>query len=173
MTFSSRAPRSASAPSADASSPSRSTSGGTSNVSDCEPSGWASYPWSEGGTALKLTFALSGLADVVTAARESGVDLRGSAGTGVVYAAVPHPDGAEAAVTRLREVCTRHRGSLVVVDAPPAAQLLRLLALPDSYADLVRRALPAERAVVRSLRRTRSPQRSPTSAEPGCRTSGW
>lgn len=88
----------------------------------------AAYPWETGlsgdarGTALKLTFALSGLADVLAVA--SGADgphLRGSAGAGVVYGHLPAgtpPAEVATVVQRLREVCTRHGGSTVVLDAP-------------------------------------------------------
>ena len=80
-----------------------------------DPSGGATYPWDtratgdDRATALKLTFALSGLADVLTAARESGLHVRGSAGAGVAYAAfapgTPVDDGSPA-VDRIRETCT-------------------------------------------------------------------
>ena len=53
------------------------------------------------------------------------VHLRGSAGVGVVYAALPagtEPLAAASAVDRLRAVCTRHGGSLVVLDAPASVK---------------------------------------------------
>jgi glycolate oxidase FAD binding subunit len=116
--------------------------GGTSTVSDAPPAGWASYPWVPGGTGLKLTFVLSGLRDVLAAAAEVGADVRGSAGTGVVHAALP--PGAEvadvvAALGRLREVCTRHLGSAVVVDAPPAVKRAVDVWGPVPALDLMRR----------------------------------
>jgi glycolate oxidase FAD binding subunit len=83
-----------------------------------QPAGWGAYPWVAGETALKLTFVLSGLRDVLANAREVGVHLRGSGGTGVVYGALADPAAAPAAVERLRAVCTRHQGSVVVLDAP-------------------------------------------------------
>ncbi len=89
-----------------------------SSPSEQAPDGWASYPWGEGGTGLKLTFVLSGLREVLAVAREVGASVRGSAGTGVVHAAVADPARAPEAVERLRAVCTRHGGSTVVVDAP-------------------------------------------------------
>ena len=64
------------------------------------PAGGATYPWDvaatgdDRATALKLTFVLSGLADVLAAAaREPALRVRGSAGAGVAYAARParHP----------------------------------------------------------------------------------
>jgi glycolate oxidase FAD binding subunit len=97
----------------------RSVLGADATVSDEPPAGWSAYPWRPGETGLKLTFVLSGLREVVATARDVGAAVRGSAGTGVVYAALGRPDDVPAALDRLREVCTRHRGSAVVVDAPP------------------------------------------------------
>ena len=99
--------------------------GSTSTTSETPPAGWATYPWTAGGTGLKLTFVLSGLRDVVSAAAEVGADVRGSAGTGVVHASLPpgtDPEQVAAAVARLRSVCSRHLGSAVVVDAPAAVK---------------------------------------------------
>ena len=109
----------------------RSLLGDTSTESSDAPAGGAAYPWDLGAsgdqraTALKLTFALSGLSDVLAAATESGVPLRGSAGSGVAYAAIaPETPVATviAAVDRLRRACTQHGGSAVVVDAPAAVK---------------------------------------------------
>ena len=92
-----------------------------------EPEGGATYPWDvtaqgdDRSTAFKLTFALSGLADVLQAATETGVRIRGSAGAGVAYAALASGtpvDVARSALDRLRRTCTGHGGSAVVVDAP-------------------------------------------------------
>ena len=96
----------------------RSLLGGDASVSEDEPDGWSSYPWRAGETGLKLTFVLSGLRDVLAVTRDVGAAVRGSAGTGVVYAAMDHPDDVPAALDRLRSVCARHQGSAVVVDAP-------------------------------------------------------
>ncbi|MCW2844429.1 MAG: glcE [Nocardioides sp.] len=105
--------------------------GDASTESDDAPAGGAAYPWDlaatgdRRATALKLTFALSGLADVLAAATDSGAVLRGSAGVGVAYAALATGTPLEdvrTAVDRLRRVCTGHGGSLVVVDAPSAVK---------------------------------------------------
>jgi glycolate oxidase FAD binding subunit len=111
--------------------------GGHADVAVTEepPTGWGRYPWQDSGTgaadagatALKATFAISALADVLQAARSAPapVDVRGSAGVGVVYAALPpgtDPADAAATVDRLRTVCTGHGGSLVVLDAPRAVK---------------------------------------------------
>jgi glycolate oxidase FAD binding subunit len=97
----------------------RSVLGADATVSGEPPAGWAAYPWRPGETGHKLTGMLSGLRDVVATAREVGASLRGSAGTGVLYAVLGRPDDVPVALDRLRAVCTRHRGSAVVVDAPP------------------------------------------------------
>ena len=98
---------------------------------DQAPAGWSSYPWDptagERSTALKLTFVLSGLADVLAAASQADVPLTlsGSAGAGVVYAAIAAGAPLEAvsrAVDRLRRTCAAHGGSLVVVDAEPSVK---------------------------------------------------
>jgi glycolate oxidase FAD binding subunit len=76
-----------------------------------------------GATALKLTTAVSGLPAVLEAARACPVPVRvnGSAGAGVLYAAVPGETPVplvSETVQRLRAVCGTHGGALVVLDAP-------------------------------------------------------
>jgi glycolate oxidase FAD binding subunit len=103
--------------------------GGAAEESDM-PEGWGMLPWAdprrERATALKATFALSGLARVLAAARaaadENGapLHLRGSAGAGVLYGAVEAgatPAGIRPLVERLRNECIALGGSLVVLDA--------------------------------------------------------
>jgi glycolate oxidase FAD binding subunit len=96
------------------------------------PPGWGAFPWAADGsggkqTALKVTFALSGLARVLDAARSAAdsagvrLDLRGSGGAGVLYGALPadaEVAGVGAVVDRLRVVCTELGGALVVLDGP-------------------------------------------------------
>lgn len=117
---------------------------------DVAPPGWSAYPWDptatgdDRSTALKLTFALSGLPDVLGATRRSGIPiaLRGSAGAGVVYAAIPpaaEVDEVSAAVQALRAACMHHGGSLVVLDAPaPVKQAVDTWG-PIAAIDLMRR----------------------------------
>ena len=94
------------------------------------PANWGAFPWAADGsqTALKATFALSGLARVLDAARTAAdaagvrLDLRGSGGAGVLYGALPADAGADAVgsvVDRLRAECTALGGALVVLDGPP------------------------------------------------------
>jgi glycolate oxidase FAD binding subunit len=109
-----------------------------------------SLPWDmtaeddDRSVAVKLSFSLSGLADVLdTADRvDAAVHLRGSAGAGVVYAALDNTESVAdivTAVDALRDVCTRHGGSVVVVDAP--ADLKQALDVwgPVPAIDLMRR----------------------------------
>ena len=102
--------------------------GDQARAEESAPGDWGTYPWDttsrgdQRATALKATFALSALPEVLRATREVSVEvaLRGSAGAGVAYAAVPAGTAATevaAAVETLREVCVRHGGSLVVLDA--------------------------------------------------------
>lgn len=97
------------------------------------PAGGATYPWDvaatgdDRATALKLTFALSGLTQVLVGVRDCGVpmEVRGSAGSGVAYAAIAPSTSVDAivvAVERVREACLRAGGTTVVVDAPAAVK---------------------------------------------------
>jgi glycolate oxidase FAD binding subunit len=77
-------------------------------------------PWEPGGLGVKVTAALSRVPDVVSVALELGVPIRGSAGTGVLYAGVPTSAGDAAyVVERLRAAAIRAGGHAVVLTAPP------------------------------------------------------
>lgn len=82
------------------------------------PDWWGRHPWAAGGLALKLTCALSGLRRLLSGARAHGVDVRGSAGSGVLYGTGPVGQ-VSALVPALRKLCLGLGGSLVVLDAPP------------------------------------------------------
>jgi glycolate oxidase FAD binding subunit len=117
------------------------------------PSGWGAFPWAAEGTdrrqtALKATFALSGLARVLAAARtaadDAGVrlDLRGSGGAGVLYGALPADADAGAVgaiVDRLRAECTGLGGALVVLDGPAEVKAAVDTWGPSPAIDLMRR----------------------------------
>jgi glycolate oxidase FAD binding subunit len=107
--------------------------GDEATVTDEPPPGWASYPL--GPVLLKLTFALSGLRDVLTAARGAGLHVRGSAGAGVVHAAAADVTSLDA----LRTVCAAHGGSVVVVDAPAEVKQVTDVWGPVPALDLMRR----------------------------------
>jgi glycolate oxidase FAD binding subunit len=116
------------------------------------PSDWGAFPW-DGDTAgrptaLKATFALSGLARVLgaagAAAADAGVrlDLRGSGGTGVLYGAVSAdatPGAVGSLVDRLRPVCTALGGALVVLDGPAEVKAAVDTWGPVPAMDLMRR----------------------------------
>jgi len=124
--------------------------GGEATEQSLPPDGWGQYPWDveargdQRATALKLTFAISGLPEVLAATREveAPIALRGSAGAGVVYAAIqPGTDTGQVAdaVSRLREVCRRYGGHLVVVDAPASVKESVDVWGPVAAVDLMRR----------------------------------
>ncbi|GGR53308.1 glycolate oxidase FAD binding subunit [Nocardioides luteus] len=95
-------------------------------VDEEPPESWGRYPWADMSSThlgIKVTFRLSGLADVIEAAGELG--LRGSAGAGVAYVAMPADQDLteiQARLTRLREAALRHGGSAVVLDAPTSVK---------------------------------------------------
>jgi glycolate oxidase FAD binding subunit len=60
-------------------------------VTDVAPPWWDTQPWPADGLGLKLTCVLSAVPSLVTAAVEAGFTVRGSAGTGVLYAGAPVP----------------------------------------------------------------------------------
>ncbi|MBA2955686.1 FAD-binding protein [Nocardioides sp. MAH-18] len=107
------------------------------DVSSTAPPWWGTCPWAEGETGLKITFLLSGLRDVLAAAADVGARVRGSAGSGVVHAAVA--DGVPDALARLREAAARHDGTVVVVDAPPEVKAAVDVWGPVPALDLMRR----------------------------------
>ena len=107
--------------------------GGT--VSDTPPDGWGSYPWREGQVGFKLTFALSGLRDVLTAARDAGCTC---AGRPASVSRTPRPTTPRRS-TRLRAVCALHGGTVVVVDAPDDVKRVVDVWGPVPALDLMRR----------------------------------
>ncbi len=117
-------------------------------VGDAAPPWWSAYPWAAGETALKLTFALTGLpavlAELDRVAEEEAipVTVRGSAGAGVAYGAVPaetDPGAVARVVQRLRATCRDHGGAVVVVDGPAAVKRAVDLWGPVAALDLMRR----------------------------------
>ena len=78
------------------------------------PPWWGRYPWAAGGIGLKLSLPLSAVPAVVS----GDVAVRGSAGSGVLYAAADDIT----AVERLRATCVARGGHAVVLTAPPAVR---------------------------------------------------
>ena len=86
-----------------------------------EPGWWGGYPWEPGGTGLKLTAPLSKVPDLL----DGQVAIRGSAGSGVLYAGLPasaEPAAVAGALERLRAAAIRAGGHAVVLTAPPAVR---------------------------------------------------
>ena len=79
-------------------------------IADEAPPWWGADPWPPGGIGVKLSVPLS----KVPALAEGGDPVRGSAGTGVLYAAA---DGITQ-VERLRARCIQAGGHAVVLTAP-------------------------------------------------------
>jgi glycolate oxidase FAD binding subunit len=114
--------------------------GGDAELAPAAPDGWGAYPWARGEVGLKLTCVLSGLRDVLAAAADVGARVRGSAGAGVLYAALPASEAeAAAALARLRGTCAAHGGSAVVLEAPPALEQALDVWGPVPALDLMRR----------------------------------
>jgi glycolate oxidase FAD binding subunit len=102
------------------------------------PPWWGTRPWGDGGTGMKLTAPLSRVPDLVAAAGE--VALRGSAGTGVLYAGLSaDPATTVGAVERLRAAAIRAGGHAVVLTAPPAVREIADMWGPVAALALMRR----------------------------------
>ena len=105
--------------------------GGELAASDAEPDWWSAYPWGAGEVGLKLTATLSRVPDLVAAAlaardrRGVPVAVRGSVGTGVLYAGMPgatDPAAVAAVLADLRLVARVAGGHAVVLTAPAAVR---------------------------------------------------
>ncbi|TDC36541.1 FAD-binding oxidoreductase [Micromonospora sp. 15K316] len=117
-------------------------------VAEEPPPWWSSYPWRSGDVGLKLTAALSGVPRLLAAAGEAArrhrapLAVRGSAGTGVLYAGLPAataPDVVARIVTELRAEAAAVGGHAVVLTAPPAVGERVDLWGPVEGLDLMRR----------------------------------
>jgi glycolate oxidase FAD binding subunit len=119
--------------------------GDGATVSDTPPAWWAAYPWRAGDIGLKLTAALSGVSRVLAAARrwsDAGLSVRGSAGTGVLYAGLPGGTDLDAVpriVADLRAATREAAGHAVVLTAPIAVHDRVDLWGPVNGLDLMRR----------------------------------
>jgi glycolate oxidase FAD binding subunit len=100
-------------------------------ASGAEPDWWSAYPWSVGDVGLKLTAPISRVPDLVGAAlaardrRGVPVAVRGSVGTGVLYAGMPSatdPAAVAAVVADLRLATREAAGHAVVLTAPAAVR---------------------------------------------------
>ncbi|MFI1195920.1 FAD-binding oxidoreductase [Micromonospora sp. NPDC020750] len=99
--------------------------GDEATVDHSAPTWWRSYPFGPGETALRIEVPTTDLHAAVYALRDAAggpVPIRGSAGQGVVHAALPGSLPAErvaSIVTGVRRVLLARRGRCVVVAAPP------------------------------------------------------
>ena len=96
---------------------------GGGEVHESAPPWWGRPVWEPGGTALRLTSELAGVAPLLAALDGVGmpVAVRGSAGVGVLHAALPadaEPDAVAHALAQLRQQSSRWGGDVVVLDAP-------------------------------------------------------
>jgi glycolate oxidase FAD binding subunit len=95
-----------------------------------KPPWWGAYPFAHDEVGLKLTCALTGLGELLDAARSAAdrhglpINIRGSA-AGAVHAGLPGSSPAEAVgdvVATLRAHAASYDGSVVVLTAPPATR---------------------------------------------------
>jgi glycolate oxidase FAD binding subunit len=99
--------------------------GGGALAHDEPPDWWGRYPWDPAGTALRLSVPVGDIASACDAVRDAagpGVGLRGSAGTGVLFAALPAdlpPRQAADAVEAVRLMLLARGGWCVVLGAGP------------------------------------------------------
>ncbi|WP_243706266.1 FAD-binding oxidoreductase [Micromonospora sp. KC721] len=98
---------------------------GEATVDNAAPWWWRRYPFGPGDTALRVEVPTTDLHAAVYALRDAAggpVPVRGSAGLGVVHAALPATMPEErvgAALAAVRGVLLARRGRCVVVAAPP------------------------------------------------------
>jgi glycolate oxidase FAD binding subunit len=106
------------------------------------PDWWARQPWPDGGTGLKLTAPLSRIPALLASAGSAAGDVavRGSAGTGVLYAGLSaDPATTAGAVERLRAAAIRAGGHAVVLTAPPEVRAITDMWGPVAGLALMRR----------------------------------
>ncbi|MEU4642710.1 FAD-binding oxidoreductase [Micromonospora sp. NPDC023814] len=102
--------------------------GGRSGVSHSAPEWWRRYPFGPGDTALRIEVPIADLHAAVYALRDAAgapVPVRGSAGLGVVHAALPGtmaPDRVASILAAVRGVLLARQGRCVVLSAPPAVR---------------------------------------------------
>jgi glycolate oxidase FAD binding subunit len=119
--------------------------GGDSSIVDEQPDWWGRYPFGPDDIALRLCVPAADLHAVIYALRDAAgipVPVRGSAGIGVVHAALPGTlpaDRAETIVDSVRTTLLARGGSCVVLTAPdPLREELDLWG-PVPGLDLMRR----------------------------------
>ncbi|MEV6797062.1 FAD-binding oxidoreductase [Micromonospora rifamycinica] len=102
--------------------------GAAASSADQPPSWWRRYPFAPGDTALRVEAPATDLHAAVYALRDAAgapLPVRGSAGLGVVHAALPGAlpaDRVAGILAAVRGVLLARRGRCVVVAAPPAVR---------------------------------------------------
>lgn len=102
--------------------------GGDARTSAVPPAWWRSYPFGPDDIALRVEVPITDLYAAVYALRDAAggpVPVRGSAGLGVVHAALPGstpPDRVADILAAVRAVLLARNGRCVVVSAPPAVR---------------------------------------------------
>jgi glycolate dehydrogenase FAD-binding subunit len=98
--------------------------GGDASTGEVPPPWWGRYPFGPDDVALKLAVPVADLHAAIYTLRDAAgvaVPVRGSAGVGVVHAALPgtiSPDEVTAVLTAVRGVLVGRGGSCVVLAAP-------------------------------------------------------
>jgi glycolate oxidase FAD binding subunit len=119
--------------------------GGDASIVDEQPSWWGQYPFGPGDIALRLCVPAADLYAVIYALRDVAgipVPVRGSAGIGVVHAALPGtlpPDRGETIIETVRTTLLARSGSCVVLTAPEPLRKELDLWGPIPGLDLMRR----------------------------------
>jgi glycolate oxidase FAD binding subunit len=105
--------------------------GAGAEVHESAPEWWGRVPWADGEVGLRLTHEIAGLPRLLDAIDDISdrhglrATVRGSAGVGLLYAALPgtiHPETVAAVVGALREKAPGWNGDVVVLDAPAAVK---------------------------------------------------
>ncbi|MCM0674883.1 FAD-binding oxidoreductase, partial [Micromonospora phytophila] len=115
---------------------------GGATASHTAPEWWRCYPFGPGDTALRIEVPITDLHAAVYALRDAAgtpVPVRGSAGLGVVHAALPGamaPDRVASILAAVRGVLLARQGRCVVVSAP--APVRRAVDLWGELAGLAR-----------------------------------
>ncbi len=114
--------------------------------SDSPPRWWGAAPWSGGDVVLRLTTEIARLPALLEGLDAACGELRraavrGSAGVGILHAALPgyDPGAVAAAVTDLRHRATAWGGDVVVLDAPGPVKRAVDVWGPARGLDLMRR----------------------------------
>jgi glycolate oxidase FAD binding subunit len=111
---------------------------GSASVSGTPPPGWSEYPWRDGDIGLKLTAALSVVPRLVETGRRHRLAIRGSAGSGVLYAGLPGPADPGTVAATLAELRAVAEHAVVLTAPAPVRDRIDLWG-PVGGLELMRR----------------------------------